>query len=101
MPASGDPSWSDASTAFANAIAFSLPTRSAKLRMAARLRLADPELGQDPADLLRRAVRRSRSDEIADRRVEAHAGLDRDRELVDEVRQLGVDRDRPAGRPPS
>ena len=32
-----------------------------------------------------------RFDEVAERGVEAHPGLDRDRELIDEVRQLGVD----------
>ena len=96
MPASGDPSWSDESTALANAIAFSLPDALGEAAHGRPPGLADPQPGQDPVELVReRPVVRLR--QVADRGVEAHPGLDRDRELVDEVRQLGVD----LGGPPS
>ena len=90
MPASGDPSCSDESTALENA---DRVLGADALGEAAHRRppgLADPEPGQDPVELVREwpVVRVS---QVADRGVEAHPGLDCDRELVDEVRQLRVD----------
>ena len=85
MPASDDPSWSDASTALAKRDHVLAAHALGEAAHGGPPGLADSQHRQDPAELFREwPVVRLR--EVVHRRVEAHSGLDRDGELVDEVR---------------